>query len=307
MANPFRRGAKKYPQLSAHWDSRHEHWTFEKAFSEPAEPEAGHAFKAAVRTAFGLLKDSRDANIRGLTSSLQPPHHVWLNFMREEKRGFRHREQLRASLNLHAVLEAYTEHSIRPPANAILLLEDGDICDVFKQSASMWDDLMLATEGGSPEANQDGSAEPHGDESPLTDSGPAVDRATGDGANCGGVDWQAIEVLFLSDHRVQIHNGASSQTLNYGELGFADRRAKRGETPKPNRAWETLRDLAKQRGIIRDESETGEPWRKVEKRIQAIRRVFRKHFGIAADPIPYIKGTGYQARFRIFCSPSFTT
>jgi hypothetical protein len=126
------------------------------------------------------------------------------------------------------------------------------------------------------------------------------------GADGSGANWQAIEISFLSDHRVQIRNGTNTETRNYGELGFADRRAKQGK-PKPNQAWVTLRAMAEQNGIIRDGATTGATWPKVEKRIQEIRKVLRKQFSITADPIPFVEGTGYQARFKIGCSPSFHT
>ena len=69
----------------------------------------------------------------------------------------------------------------------------------------------------------------------------------------------------------------------------------------------TLRALAEQNGIIRDAAKTGATWPKVEKRIQEIRKALRKHFKIAADPVPFVEGTGYQALFKIGCGPSFHT
>jgi hypothetical protein len=125
-------------------------------------------------------------------------------------------------------------------------------------------------------------------------------------ADRGGASWQDIEISFVSDERVQIRNGTNTETSNYGEFGFADRRAKRGK-PKPNQAWVTLRAMAEQNGIIRDGAKTGAAWPKVEKRMQEIRKVLREHFRITADPIPFVAGTGYQARFKIGCSPSFLT
>jgi hypothetical protein len=118
--------------------------------------------------------------------------------------------------------------------------------------------------------------------------------------------WESIEISFLSDERVQIRIGTNTETHNYGELGFADRRAKVG-TPKPNQAWVTFRSMAEHNGIIRDGRETGVAWSKVEKRIQEIRKVLRKHFGITVDPIPFVEGTGFKARFKIACGPSFNT
>ena len=123
-------------------------------------------------------------------------------------------------------------------------------------------------------------------------------------ADQGSVAWQSIEISFLSDERVQIRIGTDSETRNYGELGFADRRAKRG---KPKLAWVILRAMAEQNGIIRDGANMSCAWPKVEKQMQEIRKALRKQFSIAADPIPFVKGTGYKACFKIGCSPSFHT
>lgn len=137
------------------------------------------------------------------------------------------------------------------------------------------------------------------------EAGPTEQKQWGS-TQSGGTEpatWDAVEISFLSDERVQIRaKGTPSGTYNYAELGFADRR-----NGKPNQAWVTLRALAEERGIIRDAAKTGQAWPKVEKRIQEIRKVLRKHFGIAADPIPFVEGTGYQALFQIGWSPSYQT
>ena len=114
--------------------------------------------------------------------------------------------------------------------------------------------------------------------------------------------WNTIEISFLSDERVQIRNGTKSETCNYAELGFAD-----GRNGKPNRAWITLRALAEQRGIVRTPTKPGQSWSDVEKRMQEIRKLLREHFCVSTYPIPFIEGGGYQARFKIGCSPSFRT
>ncbi len=114
--------------------------------------------------------------------------------------------------------------------------------------------------------------------------------------------WDTIEISFVSEERVQIRDGARSETLNYAELGFEDTR-----NGKPNRAWEAFRVLAAERGIIRNVVKTGGKWPGVEKRMQEIRKVLRKHFQISADPIPFVEDTGYQALFKISCRPSFDT
>ena len=114
--------------------------------------------------------------------------------------------------------------------------------------------------------------------------------------------WEQIEITFLSDERVQIRSGKNIETRNYAEFGFQEGRSK-----NPNRAWETLRRLAELRGVIRDGTEGRLPWPKVEKQVQEIRKVFREHFGISSDPVPFVEGTGYQARFKISCGPSYHT
>jgi hypothetical protein len=78
-------------------------------------------------------------------------------------------------------------------------------------------------------------------------------------------------------------------------------------TKNPTKAWETLSKLAQTRGVIRNGTEAGLPWPKVEKRVQEIRRVLRKHFGVSSDPLPFVEGLGYKARFKISRGPSFRT
>lgn len=62
-----------------------------------------------------------------------------------------------------------------------------------------------------------------------------------------GAGWASIEIKFLSDERLQIFKEGSSETRNYAELGFEDRR-----NGMPNQAWLTLRTLAMKRGTIHD-------------------------------------------------------
>ena len=154
-----------------------------------------------------------------------------------------------------------------------------------------------AVEGGFLKADKPGESGSSG-----TEPAPEQPVKEANGADGGGADWQDIEVSFLSDERVQIRNGARSESRNYAELGFGD-----GRNGKPNQAWVTLRVMAQENGIIRDGAKTGAAWPKVEKRIQEIRKVLRRHFSITADPIPFVEGTGYQACFRIGCGPSFHT
>jgi hypothetical protein len=124
-------------------------------------------------------------------------------------------------------------------------------------------------------------------------------RTTKPGATPGS--WDTIEILFLSEERVQIKNGSTSETWNYGELNFADDR-----TGKPDQAWLALKLAAQADGIIPDGSKMrGNAWPIVEKRMQEIRKRLRSHFQISADPVPFIRGTGYQFRCKIGCGPSF--
>jgi hypothetical protein len=114
------------------------------------------------------------------------------------------------------------------------------------------------------------------------------------------VSWAEIKIHFLSEERVQINASTTTMTLNYAEFGFEDSRS-----GKPKRAWIVFRILAEKQGIIRSSSEASLSWPKVEKRIQEIRKILRSYFGIYQDPIPFIEGTGYQARFKIACRPSY--
>jgi hypothetical protein len=133
------------------------------------------------------------------------------------------------------------------------------------------------------------------------ESEQGTQKASGSLGALGEVStWEELEIRFLSDERVQLTVGVYTETRNYAELGFED-----GRNHKPNLAWETLRSLAEQDGTF--EVSTTSTWAKVERRMQEIRRVLQKHFAISADPLPFVRGNGYQARFRIHCAPSFKT
>jgi hypothetical protein len=112
--------------------------------------------------------------------------------------------------------------------------------------------------------------------------------------------WSDIQIWFLSEHRVQISVGGSIETQNYAEWGFEDRR-----NGKPRAAWKTLSELASGNGVLRT-AEDGK-WARIEKRVEEIRKLFRSRFSIEQDPIPFVKGTGYQARFKIGLKQSYAT
>jgi hypothetical protein len=132
-------------------------------------------------------------------------------------------------------------------------------------------------------------------------AGPANDARV---LKANAMKWDSIEISFLGDFRVQIRSGKSLESFNYAELGFADGRAK-GDKTVPKRAWIILRIMAERKGTIRNATGLGVPWPKVERGMQEIRKAFRGHFGISADPVPFIEGTGYRAAFKISCGPSY--
>ena len=113
--------------------------------------------------------------------------------------------------------------------------------------------------------------------------------------------WPDIEILFLSDDRVQIHiRKKPAETLNYAEFGFMNQ-----TTKNPSAAWIALRQIAELNGAVRTATEARVPWVKFEKRVQEIRRVLRKYFQLDSDPILYVEHFGYRAHFKISCGPSF--
>lgn len=116
--------------------------------------------------------------------------------------------------------------------------------------------------------------------------------------------WDEISICFLSDHRVLIAVGSYTETRNYEEMGFADRRG--GNRSRPDSAWELLRKLGEHGGTLTGPQEAGIEWRKVEKRIQQIRSRLRQFFRITGDPFhPFQRGHCYQARFKVECGKSY--
>jgi hypothetical protein len=196
----------------------------------------------------------------------------------------------------------------KQPDGSMLEPSDGPLDDVLKHSITLCH--ILEADGAESLSKGSSRGECAADGGFTKPVRPQRDSLTvvncGNEENWSQVGWDAIEITFLSDERVQMRNGANTETCNYAELGFADHRVKQGK-PKPNLAWVTLRAMAEQNGVIRDGAKTRASWPKVEKRMQDIRKALRKHFGIAADPIPFLEGTGYQACFKISCSPSFHT
>lgn len=114
-------------------------------------------------------------------------------------------------------------------------------------------------------------------------------------------DWKEIEINFLSDQRVEIRVGERRENCNCGELGFLDRRS-----GKPNLAWIELRRLAEAEGGLKT-SAKDQSWSAVEKRMQVIRKFLKSYFQLESDPLPFVKGAGFRARFAIRTGPSYET
>lgn len=116
--------------------------------------------------------------------------------------------------------------------------------------------------------------------------------------------WRDVQIVFLSEHRVQVTAAGRTYTQNYSEMGFEDRKTRR-----ENCAWVMLRQLSGQDGVI-SKPRRGR-WPAVEKRMQEIRKLLKIHFrreaiGVpSSDPLPFEKGVGYRAEFRLRRAPAF--
>ena len=110
--------------------------------------------------------------------------------------------------------------------------------------------------------------------------------------------WEDLEISFLSDHRVQVQAGTLRETLTYAEMGFGDLR-----TGKPTRAWSVLRAFAKHEGRIPMMLGVRE-WRLIYKRVQEIKARLKERYECQDNPIPFVRGVGYVARFRVTLAPS---
>ena len=125
---------------------------------------------------------------------------------------------------------------------------------------------------------------------------------SGQGTGQREVDWEDIEITFLSDERVQVRMGEQNPTYNYAEMGFADSRS-----GKPNQAWRLLRTLAQAKGVIPDSARDGKDFIAFGKRVERLHHRLRAYFKIASDPVPLDSATGYCCRFKVECAPAFKT
>jgi hypothetical protein len=88
-------------------------------------------------------------------------------------------------------------------------------------TARTQEDVSVSTAEAGPHARTDRLLQEHKSVNSglATTSPPRAER------------WEDIEISFTSDERVQIRNGGTTYTCNYGELGFEDRR---NELPNGN-------------------------------------------------------------------------
>jgi hypothetical protein len=129
-----------------------------------------------------------------------------------------------------------------------------------------------------------------------------LEASISEGASAGkaGIDWENINISFLSDERVQVEVDRQVETRNYVEMGFEDKRS-----GKPNQAWGLLRALAVAGGVIPNAARNSKDFIAMMKRIERMRETLRRHFGISSDPIPLDANQGYCCRFHITCASSF--
>lgn len=112
--------------------------------------------------------------------------------------------------------------------------------------------------------------------------------------------WDDVEISFLSDERIQVWVAGRPETLNYAEFGCTDQR-----NGLANRAWEMLKVLARNEGVIPASGRISDKqWPATEKALERLRKLLRRHFGIAEDPLPFRRGVGYQLRCKIGNAPS---
>jgi len=146
---------------------------------------------------------------------------------------------------------------------------------------------------------------------PVTEGAGVVERQPAtvakDGSTTGrrALKWKDVNIRFLSDLRVQVKTPDKDETFNYAELGFADRRRGKSKADKPKLAWRMLQRLAESGGTIRAPKKDG-GWPQVEKQVQELRKVLRRHFCIRTDPVPFVRG-GYEAAFEITLDAAYQT
>jgi hypothetical protein len=190
------------------------------------------------------------------------------------------REQLRPKADEWQAWKADTVFQIDARFEAVYLHWEAEALDRVRDREAS---AALRTDAGAKTADQPVTSDGNGE--------PAGQRAR---------NWQGIEIWFTSEERATIRDGARTETDNYSDLGFEDKR-----NGKPNRAWEVLRMLAENHGTLPRGKSTAKAWAATEKRIQEIRKTLCARFGLPGDPLPLVTGSAYQAVFTIGCAPSY--
>jgi hypothetical protein len=174
---------------------------------------------------------------------------------------------------------------------------------VWRDDSRNWDRLFVAKtaawqarllEASTPASNPAGP--------PKAQTGTQVSRSTAEPLTPVpvGTRWEDIEISFLSDERVQIQIGSRTETRNYDEMGFSDRR-----NGTPSKSWMLLRALASKKGLITVDGRRSKEWPAIEKQIERTRKLLQKLFGISEDPLPFERDVGYRSRCKIGCARSF--
>jgi hypothetical protein len=113
--------------------------------------------------------------------------------------------------------------------------------------------------------------------------------------------WEDVHVRFISDHRFQVFvNQQAGPIYGFEEFGLTD-----GRTGTPRKAWDTLRKLADNGGTLDPTKMLGPPRARIEKRVEEIRKPFRRLFQLEEDPLSFSSEFGYRARFQISCQDSY--
>jgi hypothetical protein len=107
--------------------------------------------------------------------------------------------------------------------------------------------------------------------------------------------WAEISITFIGTESVRVRVRGKSETFTFDAMGFKHRT---GHIAKPNKCWETFKCLA----IVSTFDKTWNDFthtRDLKKGISRLRNHLRRFFGIAADPIAFRKGVGYQVAFNL--------
>lgn len=105
--------------------------------------------------------------------------------------------------------------------------------------------------------------------------------------------WEKYEFL-IDDFEIEVRVAGKSETFNFETFGCQDTR-----TGKPSLLWGVLLTMAGQGGVVRDEARYGKEWIAIQKKVERVRKILQARFRRTDDPIPYVHGIGYRARFLI--------